>query len=351
MKEFPKQLIGSDFQLLPYEAHHLPLLIRAMNDSAALMSEWVPWATQVMTIEEGRAFIATAQEGYKTGRDFKFGIFDLQCQKLMGSIGFHSRGYANAWNLAAEVGLWISLPENGRGLGTRVVKAAIQWAFRSWPFTRLVWRCDEENTKSHRIAEKAAFELEATFKHAERSHRGPWRSTRVYTRHRRPILTNLGSNKISLEPLKREDYKEAATTAATYMLEVAPMDKSNPSYPLDAKTSDQFLSEFNQSPATKEWGAIKHSSGTILGVVGWEYDHKTKKGRLHEIAIPSFYQKCGFGRKLFKFAKNSLQKKGCQTLTLHLTDRPQRVVEFYTYMGAIDNSTSKSCHKLVWQIK
>ena len=62
------------------------------------------------------------------------------------------------------MGMFIRQSEAGRGLGTRVLAALLQWGFTEWPWLRLSWRCDERNKVSVRVAEKAGLRLEGVLR-------------------------------------------------------------------------------------------------------------------------------------------------------------------------------------------
>lgn len=47
-----------------------------------------------------------------------------------------------------------------KGLGGRVLAELVRWGFTEWPWLRLSWRCDQRNTRSTRVAEKAGLRLE-----------------------------------------------------------------------------------------------------------------------------------------------------------------------------------------------
>jgi RimJ/RimL family protein N-acetyltransferase len=59
-----------------------------------------------------------------------------------------------------EIGMWVRVDEAGRGLGTRLLRAMVDWADADWPFQKLTWLCDSRNLASARVAEKCGFQLE-----------------------------------------------------------------------------------------------------------------------------------------------------------------------------------------------
>tara|TARA_B100001094_G_scaffold324970_1_gene378493 strand:- start:638 stop:1699 length:1062 start_codon:yes stop_codon:yes gene_type:complete len=352
MAAFPTQYKGADFQLIPYEPNHLPLLLKAMHDSAILMKRWVPWAKDHMTEAEGQMFIDKAAAGFRNGDSFKFGVFDHSKSKLLGSIGFHKRGYATPWNLAAEMGLWISMPENGRGLGTKVVQETCKWAFWEWPFTRLVWRCDEENIASHRIAEKADFNLEATFQHAERSHRGPWRTTRVYTQHK--LKVDFSINPYQVEQLHltspKSELQRTALIQSTYFAEIFPVKKTAASYSPEIHSANYHYKRLQQLGQKKIILVCRagQSQAAILGTVCCRVE-ETGYGVMEQVCVPSFYQRRGVGKALFAAAKNYFRDRKCRQFSTRIAQHNPNVIKFYIHMGGHIKDSDEEFKSLEWK--
>ena len=87
------------------------------------------------------------------------GIWALDESRLLGGTGFHPRGRDLALGVA-DIGMWVRADCAGKGLGTHVLEALLDWGFQEWPWQRLVWTCDARNAASMRTAEKAGMQLE-----------------------------------------------------------------------------------------------------------------------------------------------------------------------------------------------
>jgi ribosomal-protein-serine acetyltransferase len=79
--------------------------------------------------------------------------------RLVGGSGFMIRGRPLEHGVG-EIGMWVRADEAGRGLGTRVLRAMVDWADADWPFHKLTWHCESGNLASARVAEKCGFQLE-----------------------------------------------------------------------------------------------------------------------------------------------------------------------------------------------
>ena len=62
--------------------------------------------------------------------------------------------------LSAEMGYWLGEEFWGRGLATRAVTAASEWAFDNYKLTRVFAMAFSHNAASIRVLEKAGFERE-----------------------------------------------------------------------------------------------------------------------------------------------------------------------------------------------
>ena len=78
--------------------------------------------------------------------------------EAIGGIGFKLG--TDIARLTAEMGYWLGEPFWGRGLMTRAVFAASEWAFQDYKLTRIFAMAFSHNVASMRVLEKAGFERE-----------------------------------------------------------------------------------------------------------------------------------------------------------------------------------------------
>jgi RimJ/RimL family protein N-acetyltransferase len=132
-------------------------LNRATQSSLEHLRPWMGWASPDTTAEDSEAFARQSFARWLLGEDFGIGVW--RGERLVAATGFHLRGrpleHGNG-----EVGMWVRADEAGKGLGTRVLQAVVDWADAAWPFRKLIWTCDSRNLASARVAEKCGFQLE-----------------------------------------------------------------------------------------------------------------------------------------------------------------------------------------------
>jgi RimJ/RimL family protein N-acetyltransferase len=132
-------------------------LNRATQSSQQHLRPWMPWASPDTTVEDSETWVRRARARWLLGEEW--GVSVWRGDRLVASSGFMLRGRPLE-DGTAEIGMWVRADEAGRGLGTRVLRAMVDWADAAWPFRKLTWLCEGRNRASARVAEKCGFRLE-----------------------------------------------------------------------------------------------------------------------------------------------------------------------------------------------
>jgi ribosomal-protein-serine acetyltransferase len=113
---------------------------------------WMPWIAGAKTIEDERSWLesVSANEGSLEG----CGVF--LDGRYVGGVGLMPGPYG----VAAEIGYWIDVEHEGRGLVTRAVRVLIDIGFGEWEVNRIVIRAGLENLRSRAIPERLGFTRE-----------------------------------------------------------------------------------------------------------------------------------------------------------------------------------------------
>ncbi|HEY3782870.1 MAG TPA: GNAT family protein [Fimbriimonadaceae bacterium] len=164
MSEFffaPECYDAGDFVIRCYQRGDGAAMQRTVIDSYDHLKTWMQWANQDQTVEESEANARRFMGSYLRNEDYTLGIW--MGNEMVGGTGFHRRWGLPEWNIA-EIGMWIAGKMAGKGFGTRVLAAMLDWGFTEWPWERIVWRCDTRNSGSSRVAEKNGLTREGTFR-------------------------------------------------------------------------------------------------------------------------------------------------------------------------------------------
>ncbi|MGZ3920586.1 MAG: GNAT family N-acetyltransferase, partial [Bacteroidia bacterium] len=106
------------------------------------------------TLENGKTFIEMA------GRDNPVHIFAIDINgKAVGGIGIHPQSDVMKKN--AELGYWLGEEYWGKGIITKAIKEATDFAFKTYDINRIYARPFGTNVASQRVLEKCGFKLEA----------------------------------------------------------------------------------------------------------------------------------------------------------------------------------------------
>lgn len=139
---------------LPREAD-APAIAAACADPE--IARWIPVPVPYR-LEDARAFVAFAAEGWSSGREPTFVIADAADGALLGTLAFHRRPDEPG---KAAVGYWLAPGARGRGAATRAVLLAVRWAFGVEPaLVRMELLTLVGNEASGRVALRAGFTRE-----------------------------------------------------------------------------------------------------------------------------------------------------------------------------------------------
>src|SRR6266705_223863 len=144
----PDEHRAGDLLLRSYRPGDGPELNRATVSSYRHLRRFMPWARADTTDEHGEETARRFRAAWLLGeREWVVGVW--RGAKLAAGTGFHLHGRPLDEGVA-DVGMWVRADEAGRGLGTRVLEAMVDWADGAWPFYRLTWGCDARRAASGR---------------------------------------------------------------------------------------------------------------------------------------------------------------------------------------------------------
>ena len=146
------------FVLQPFRRRDIDPLFRAVRDSKAELSEFLPWAALPYTRAHAARFVKESIHSWKETRAYDFAIRRPQTPG-------HHVGNVSVWHLSrsshnGEIGYWIRTVETGLGIGTEVARAALKIGFEELGMHRIVLRIAIGNLPSERIARKLGFVME-----------------------------------------------------------------------------------------------------------------------------------------------------------------------------------------------
>ncbi len=143
---------------LPREAD-APAIAAACRDPE--IARWIPVPVPYH-LEDARAFVASAGEGWTSGREPTFVVAEAATRALAGAIALHRHPDEPG---KAAVGYWLAPGARGRGLATRAVRLVVDWAFGLEPgLARMELLTLVGNEASGRVALRSGFTREGVLR-------------------------------------------------------------------------------------------------------------------------------------------------------------------------------------------
>jgi RimJ/RimL family protein N-acetyltransferase len=154
----------------------------AIRESIAELQSWMPWAKTCPTPEETEAHARKAHARFHTREDLTYRGWLKDGGAFVVATGLHRL----EWDVPRfEIGYWVRTSLTGKGYCCEAVHALSRLAFETLGAQRVEIRCDTQNQRSWRVAERCGFELEGILRCDSRGCDGSVRDTRVYSRIRR----------------------------------------------------------------------------------------------------------------------------------------------------------------------
>lgn len=146
--------------LRPYEDADTGEKSRAVRESAADLSPWMPWCRPGYSSEDASAWIRRSREGRAEGSLHDFAILDADGTYAGGC----SVNRINRTDRCANLSYWVRSSRAGGGIATAAVLQLIAWTFANTTLNRLEIVVAEGNAASRRVAERAGARREGVLR-------------------------------------------------------------------------------------------------------------------------------------------------------------------------------------------
>jgi RimJ/RimL family protein N-acetyltransferase len=148
----PLEMCGPRVVVRRYSTSDAVDLHEAIGDSVEHLVPWMPWAAlEPMAVADRHQLIAGWLEGWATGVDFNFGVFERE--RLVGGCGLHRRIGPHR----LEIGYWTRAGETGRGVATEAAGCLVAGAFTMADVEGVEIHHDAANVASSRVPERLGF--------------------------------------------------------------------------------------------------------------------------------------------------------------------------------------------------
>lgn len=136
----------------------------AIQRSLPAIQRWMPWARNANS-ETTNEFVQHAVAGWQSRKavEFPMVVIFRETNKIIAASGF------NEYSIPAipfyEIGYWLDVDSQGKGLATELVNALTRYAFVALNAQRLQIRTQIDNEKSIAVAKRCGYTLELQLKH------------------------------------------------------------------------------------------------------------------------------------------------------------------------------------------
>lgn len=160
MIEFPKRIDCGDFELVkPGVSFQLSTeLFNMVDKNRVFLEPWLGWVDFVKSPEDEFSVVQSVAQS-STGKYFIF-----VNNHIHGMVGFVQEHRSKQ---AIEIGYWLDVAMNGRGIMTRAVEKLTGLAFDVWGANRVEIQAAVENKKSRAIPERLGFNQDGILRQRE----------------------------------------------------------------------------------------------------------------------------------------------------------------------------------------
>jgi ribosomal-protein-serine acetyltransferase len=139
-------------------------LFRAVDASRAHLFPWLPWVPYNTDEPSTRRFVEACAAEWDTGRAFRFVVRERAAKRLLGVVGLESCIHMHR---SAELGYWLTLDSQGKGLMTEAAQECLRFAFDQLGLHRVRVAAATNNHRSLSVIGRLGFRFEGIAREAE----------------------------------------------------------------------------------------------------------------------------------------------------------------------------------------
>ena len=175
--DVPNEIATERLTLRPPRFGDGVMINSAIIETLEDLQKWMPWSDPTPSIADTEKWCRSAAAKFLAREQFHFLIFLKESRDYIGTCGMHRIDWKAP---AMEIGYWLRKSRWGKGYMIETTRAVADFAMKSLHANRVEIRCDDQNGRSARVAERAGFALEGILRCEKRDHRNSLRDTRIY---------------------------------------------------------------------------------------------------------------------------------------------------------------------------
>lgn len=177
IRDFPARLYSQRLEFRAPTPDDAGFMNPAILASMPSLQPWMSWAVTPPSLDETTLYVRRALLEWHDRESLDFRLF--LDTKFVGNCAVHSIN----WDVpSAQLGYWLHLDYQGRGLMSEAVQRLTQFAFDELNLVRLEIRCNARNQSSATVATRAGFDQEAHLRKCYRSADGTLNDALVFAK-------------------------------------------------------------------------------------------------------------------------------------------------------------------------
>ncbi|MGV3502234.1 MAG: GNAT family N-acetyltransferase [Adhaeribacter sp.] len=152
-------LLGSeDLLLRPYQEADAPAFYQLIRDNEDRLAPAFPGRIRLTrSLDECRRLLLQFKSDWLLGQVYAFGIWESASQAYIGDISLKNFDRSVP---KAEIGYYLDRQAEGRGYGTQMLRALVDFAFQDLNLNKVFLRSATDNPRSYELAERCGFRRE-----------------------------------------------------------------------------------------------------------------------------------------------------------------------------------------------
>jgi RimJ/RimL family protein N-acetyltransferase len=151
------ELTDGKVTLRPYRMEYVDATYKAIRESLAEISVWLPFAHKDYSVKESRDWIKKRPGDWKKGIAYEFAMFDAKDGTLIGGCGINRVEHGNR---RANLSYWVRTSRMGQGVAPAATLLLAKWGFDALKLNRIEILIAAGNPRSLRVAEKVGAKRE-----------------------------------------------------------------------------------------------------------------------------------------------------------------------------------------------
>jgi ribosomal-protein-serine acetyltransferase len=161
------ELTDGKIILRPYRTVYIEATYKAIRESLAELSPWLPFAHKDYSVKESRDWIKKRPGEWKKGTSYDFAIFDVKDGTIIGGCGLNN---IHKMDRCANLGYWVRTSRTGQGVAPAATLLLAKWGFAALNLNRIEILVATGNARSLRVAEKVGAKREGVLRNRINAH-------------------------------------------------------------------------------------------------------------------------------------------------------------------------------------